>query len=245
MFSHSKYDTITSLLPFLIDISSILKCDIISYDYIGTGLSSGKYNEDDVQTSLENIIDFMCSVTDIKLNNILLMGQSFGAKPTVQVVSKSKYDNIAGIILISPLENYLASKYNKTMNITISNIQSVKCPVFLIQGKYDLKEQVEKTEELATYITNLYKWFPKKQRTANILNGCRWKFYKKFMNFIDFIKQKSFHKISTHHLNLSTPIDNINNQHIVNNTINKNYISFTIDGEDYLNSYNKDNYSER
>ena len=201
-----------------------MKCNIISYDYIGTGLSSGKYNEDDIQTGLESIIDFISNVTDIKMEGIVLMGQSFGAIPTVQVISQTKYESIAGIVLISPLENYLASSmYNKT----VLSIQSVKCPVFLIQGKYDLKEQVDKSEELATYITNLYKWFPKKQSTTNILNGCRWKFYKKFMNFIDFIKHKSFHKISSH--NLNTINDNNNN----NSSLNKNIISFTIDGENY------------
>ena len=60
------------------------------------------------------------------------------------------------------------------------------------------------------------------------------------MSFIEFIKQKEFHKASSH-LNMS-PMYNTNPDNTNDN--NKNINSFTIDGEDYLNSY-KEYYNER
>lgn len=218
------------------DLSSILKCDIISYDYTGTGLSSGKFNEESIQSDLENIIDFICDITDTHIDSILLMGQSFGAMPTINVISETKYEGVAGIVLISPLENYLATKYNRATRISISSIQTVKCPVFLIQGKCDAKEQVEKSEELAMYITNLYKWFPKNETTGSILSGSRFKFYKKFMNFIDFVKQKSIQKVNS---NL-----NIGNDDNYYNGISENKDNAIImDRDHYMSSYKKESYS--
>lgn len=234
IYSHSQHDSISSLLPFLFDITTILKCNIITYDYSGTGLSSGKFNEKTVNSNLQQILNFVSEIISIPHDNIILMGQSFGTIPSINLFSNIKYNKIAGLVLISPFYEHVSPKTNEQHRLMLQNIQQVKCPVFLIQGMCDKQEQVTKSEELSLYINMLYKWFPKNEKSVNLFDWYRWKFYKKFLDFIEFAKR-------------SRQNENVElNRHVTEESRGTNNLDYarTIEKDDFLCSYRREDYKD-
>ena len=234
IYSHSQHDSISSLLPFLFDITTILKCNIITYDYSGTGLSSGKFNDKTANSNLQQVLNFVSEIVSIPHDNIILMGQSFGTIPSINLLSNINYSKIAGLVLISPFYEKVSLKTNDQHRSTIQNIQLVKCPVFLIQGMCDKLEQVTKSEELSLYINVLYKWFPKNEKSVNLFEWYRWKFYKKFLDFIEFARKNGQNE------NLAL------NRNIIEESRGTNNLDYarTIEKDEYLYSYKREDYQD-
>ena len=79
LYSHENGTDLFRILPFLIDLSVQIKCDIISYDYHGFGCSTQKPNEKNFTSIYEKIIDVTINKFKYKIDNILLMGRDIGA----------------------------------------------------------------------------------------------------------------------------------------------------------------------
>lgn len=127
-------------------------------------------------------------------DELILMGHSLGAAPTVHLASNNNFANVAGLVLLSPVSSEMSLLLGGQFN-NKKIIGKIISPIFLIHGKKDRTIPIENSIELAKHIQNLYKWFPKKAG-HNIITECRMKFYKKFQFFIDYLSRFPKHNVN-------------------------------------------------
>ena len=116
--------------------------NVVTYDYIGYGISTGYPTEEKLYHDLKCVMSFTVNNLKIPLHKIFLWGYSLGSGPTVDLASK--FSNIAGVVLISPLASCLLwldkkLKWNKALIkkdtfCNISKIEKIKCHVSILHG---------------------------------------------------------------------------------------------------------------
>lgn len=162
LYSHENGTDLFRILPFLIDLSVQIKCDIISYDYHGFGCSTQKPNEKNFTSIYEKIIDVTINKFKYKIDNILLMGRDIGAIHSIIISSRNKYNNCRGMILISPVIS------EKIIDSCI--MKSIICPTLLIQPKNNNDNDDNQENEVVLFcreINNEKEWFPKDTKEYN------------------------------------------------------------------------------
>ena len=162
LYSHENGTDLFRILPFLIDLSVQIKCDIISYDYHGFGCSTQKPNEKNFTSIYEKIIDVTINKFKYKIDNILLMGRDIGAIHSIIIASRNKYNNCMGMILISPVIS------EKIIDSCI--MKSIICPTLLIQPKNNNDSNDNQENEVVLFcreINNEKEWFPKDTKDYN------------------------------------------------------------------------------
>ena len=157
LYSHENGTDLFRILPFLIDLSIQIKCDIISYDYEGFGRSNGKASENSFINIYQYIIDIILNKFKYQIENILLMGRDIGVMNSIAIASRNKYLKCKGLILISPK---ISEK-----RIDINAMKSIICPTLLILSKKEENDGEEfEVNPIITFcreINNEKEWFPK------------------------------------------------------------------------------------
>ena len=255
LYSHENGKDLFMLLPFLIDLSIQIKCNIISYDYIGFGCSLGKPNEKNFISIYQEIINITKDILKYKTENILLMGRDIGAMHSLIYASRDKNIICKGLILISPV---ICSKV-----IDINIMKGIMCPTLLIMPK-GLEENEtddnEKDNEILFFyseIQNQKKWFPKEKninynnslfKDEDILLIHRKKFIyylREYMESKNEIKKKS--SVSAKSTSSETSPDNVENSFEENDNKkivvrkSKKDLIIGFENEDKIN-YNNDDY---
>ena len=199
LFSHNVCSDLGKIYPFLYDLSTQLKCDVIAYDYSGYGRSTGSFKETEVINDIEAIGSFI-SYQQIGFSSLIVFGQSIGCIPSIHFSRQNR--NIAGLILMSPLS---FSDYNRMKNTNkheknicnISDIKDICCPIWIIHGQKDELIPYTNTEEIAKQISAVNRWFPKSGKHLNIYEKSRKTFLKKANDFfwiINDFNKKSLNK---------------------------------------------------
>lgn len=219
IYSHGSRSDLGSSYPTLIDMASIVKCDIISYDYSGYGYSEGAPSESEIFSDIEHVIDFVLVNLNKKLENIVLCGSSLGAVPSLYIASDSRYCSINGLILISPFSSakgfvreedaLFNSSRNMFDNVTLAS--EVLCPTFIVHGESDTLIPVNQSKEIASQLRFSFTWFPQKANHYNIISMYRSKFYTKLIKFFTYLKENR-------NRNKKNALD-MNDQSLLENTV--------------------------
>ena len=116
--------------------------NVITYDYVGYGISTGYPTETKFYGDLENVMAFTVNHLKIPLHKIFLWGYSLGSGPTVDLASR--FQNIAGVVLLAPLASCLLwldkkLKWNESLIkkdtfCNISKIEKIKCHCSILHG---------------------------------------------------------------------------------------------------------------
>ena len=200
LISHSTSVDLGLIFPRLCDIATTLKCDIISYDYTGYGCSIGKPNYNSLKNDLITVLNFCTNTFDIKYENIVLLSFNIGAIPSIYVASQSNYCSIRGMILVSPMLNFI-KKFND------DHIYEVICPVFVIQCDYENNVDNKNFIELAEKFKESIYWISKEGKNyEDIIDENRYKFFKKIKKFLSHVHTTRI-KISQ---NLANSVNSIN-----------------------------------
>ena len=182
IISHSNNSDLGTIFPKLCDLATILKCDVISYDYIGYGCSNNKPKYDSLKNDLITILNFSINTFELKNEDIVLLSFDIGAIPTIFAASKSEFCSIRGMILISPVLNFI-----KTYNSDY--IKEIICPVFIIQPKYDEDAEQKDLKKFAKLFEESIYWEPKIRNIDSIMQEeYRYKFYIKIRKFLKHIQ---------------------------------------------------------
>ena len=237
LFSQGTKTDLGKIYPRLIDMSNILNCNIISYDYSGFGFSSGYFSLETINEDLEEVLNFILNHLEIKLENIILYGKTIGSSPSIFISSKDKYCSIKGLILQSPyyFYNYNGKDKDKIfINNNMALIKNVDCPVLLIHGKLDDIIPYEHIDFFSKNINEYVKWFPEKGNHNNIICDLRSKYYKIVKNFIERIVDSRL-KISNNDILFNE--ENCLEETIIKFSYNKNGIS-----NSQFNSWSKESF---
>ena len=196
VFSHSNFCDLGTVFPFLFDVSSMTKSDVISYDYSGYGCSTGSPSEEEMVSDLECVLEFCTNTLNINLKNIILFGNSVGSIPTISMGRMPRYSQcICGIILLSPFICLnSSSKLDKEKKKTRADsdfydmqIGQVLPQALLIHGLQDRVTIHERMYGMSKIFRDVFIWYPRKGDHYNIPTLCRRKFYQKIKDFLDFL----------------------------------------------------------
>jgi hypothetical protein len=72
VFSHGNSSDLSTIYSFLIDLATVLKVDVVSYDYSGYGRSEGRASENEVYHDIEQVMDFLTNSLMIRQQSIVL-----------------------------------------------------------------------------------------------------------------------------------------------------------------------------
>ena len=179
IISHSASKDLGIIFPIMYDLSIMLKCDVISYDYMGYGCSNGSPNYDSLKNDLITVLDFSTITFDIKYEDIILMAFNIGAISSIYVGGLPNHCSIRGMILVSPQLDFMKKKFD------YDYINEVICPVFIIQGEFENNMDSQKIIEFAKKFKESIYWIPNKVNDyEEIIAGYRLKFYKKIRKFL-------------------------------------------------------------
>ena len=217
LYSHENATDLFRILPFLIDLSIQIKCDVISYDYIGFGCSKGKPTETNFLSRCQEIMDTILNKFNYQMENVLLIGRGIGVMHSIIIASRNNYLKCKGLILISP------SISEKRIDINL--MKSIICPTLLILSKdveNDEEDQGNGVISFCREINNEKEWFPKDKniydRQSLFFKGdILLKHRKKFISFIrEYMKSNDGYNIRSRHSSIATYFDNNNIQSRVN-----------------------------
>ena len=161
LYCHENGTDLLRLVPFLIDLSLQMKCDIVSFDYSGFGCSSGKPSLNKIISDGEYVLKFIFSELNTKNENIILFGKGIGAMSAIYLASNHTNNNYKALILCMPL-------ILKSL-IDIKAIRSIFCPTLLIK-EYEDKNNISGDEviSICREIPNEKEWLPIRKRDKEI-----------------------------------------------------------------------------
>jgi len=124
------------------------------------------------------------------------MGNSLGSVPTVHIAAHNNYQEIKGVVLISPIGSGI-KMINPNIKIStsdleeidmfsnVSKVSSICCPVLLIHGMQDNVIPQSQSQEMLIKIRHVYEWFPRNGSHSNIITKYRSKFFVKVKTFLE------------------------------------------------------------
>ena len=175
LYCHENETDLLRLVPFLIDLSIQMKCDIISFDYLGFGDSNTKPKNNTILEDGESAINFSLSHLKYKIENLILLGKDIGAMPSIYLASMNEYHNCKSLVLCMPLISM--------DKIDIKTMRSITCKCLLIK-------EIESKDEIADNDMILYcreipdekEWLPKKKPVPSLVN--KYNGFRRFMEEI-------------------------------------------------------------
>ena len=164
LYSHENETDLLRLIPFLIDISIQMKCDIVSFDYVGFGCSSGKPKINTIFSDGEDALKFAISFLNYKIENIILLGKGIGSMTSIYLSSRLNFRNCKGLILYMPILG------KKTIDIKV--MRSIVCQTLLIMECED-KDEISSNEivNFCREIPNEKEWLPIRKKNKEIKNN--------------------------------------------------------------------------
>ena len=163
LYCHENETDLLRLLPFLIDISIQMKCDIVSFDYFGFGCSSGKPKIDTILSDSQEALNFAISELNYKIENIILFGMGIGAMSSIYLASRQKYHNLKALLLCMPIIS------NKIVDLKV--MRSISCQTLLIK-EFEDKNEISNNEviNLCREIPNEKEWLPIRKKNIEFKN---------------------------------------------------------------------------
>ncbi len=161
IYAHGNCCDIGDTHYFLKLLSIELSVNIISFDYVGYGLSKGIPSEKGCTDSIDQVYSYVLSQGFLP-NNIILYGVSIGTGPTVHLASKQ--NGLKGLLLQSPYTSAIATQFpiiansfemtcSKTGNPDIflnrSKFKMISCPIIIIHGTDDEIISISHAEQLS------------------------------------------------------------------------------------------------
>ena len=191
MYCHENETDLLRLLPFLIDLSVQMKCDIVSFDYMGFGASSGNPKIMTIISDGIEVLDFSISYLKYRIENIILFGKGIGCMSSIYLASRQNYHKCKSLILCTPM---LGEKI-----IDVKVMRSLSCKTLLIKEFEDKEEiSIDDIVNFCREIPNEKEWLPIRKidneiknnfPTSNNLNDFDDVYYRHRRKFITKIKE--------------------------------------------------------
>jgi hypothetical protein len=201
VFSNGEIYNMCGILPILIDLSSYLRLNIITYQYPKINSSQGmNKKEQEMYNSALTVISYVYASPEFK--NFILMGYSTGVylnyKIIENLISKSKkfVSKLKNIISISPMWCFDSSyskkifhyrKYSNFISNLIKNTNSkLNISSFVSHGVKDNKIGYMISMNICARLNCIYQWYPKEGDHYNILLSdiYRRKLFKRLQKFL-------------------------------------------------------------
>ncbi|AUV58436.1 alpha/beta hydrolase [Bandra megavirus] len=159
VLSHGNGSDIYTMYEWCKYLSDELDVGIISYDYVGYGLSQDNIpTEEKCYQSLEVAINYLLQEYNLDAKNICLIGQSLGTGIVIDYASKNNWEY--PIMLISPYKSICRVVFDSCCITPIdkfrssSKLHKIHCPVKIIHGMCDELINIGHGKELYYQLNN-------------------------------------------------------------------------------------------
>ena len=201
IFSNGESSNVCGMIPFLIDLSSYLRINILAYEYpeIDENINLQEKEEELLEITM-SIITYTYSLP--KYKSIILMGYSTGVYLNFKVVelltnkSKTFTNKLKHIINISPMWCFQSSFskkifHNRKYANFITNIVKLvnlklKISTFISHGVKDDQIGYMITMKICSRLNFVYEWYPKEGDHYNLIlkNTYRRKLLQRLKKFL-------------------------------------------------------------
>jgi len=100
IYFHANAEDLGLSYDFLLYLQENLNINVLGIEYPGYGVYEGSPSEKAIFEDSEQVIRFVTKQLKFSMKNIYLLGRSMGTGPVCHLASK--YQNLAGVILVSP-----------------------------------------------------------------------------------------------------------------------------------------------
>ena len=159
VFSNGNNSDTLTLFEYLKNLSDDLNVGVISYDYIGYGVSEMKPPSEKLcYDSLEAIMNHLLEECYLSPKNIFLVGYSLGTGVVVNYISQKSWKT--PVILISPYKSICTVVFDHLIVSPIDKFKSLKkiknvvCPVKIFHGNADEVILVGHAKKIYNYLPN-------------------------------------------------------------------------------------------
>ena len=201
IFTNGETTNICGILPILVDISSYLRVNIITFEYPKINPGQGIFKkEQDMLECVLTVISYVYTSSEYK--NIILMGYSTGVYLNYKIIellinkSKKFVSKLKNIINISPMwcfDSSFAKKifHNRKYSNFISNLikhtnLKLKISSFVSHGVKDNRIGYMISMKICSRLNFIYEWYPKEGDHYNILlkDNFKRKLFKRLEKFL-------------------------------------------------------------
>ncbi|CAG2171449.1 unnamed protein product [Oppiella nova] len=142
LYSHNNSADMGYTSGYLWQMSRKLKCNFITYDYSGFGLSDGSPSEQNLYSDIDSALSCLMRLYNIWPKTTILFGESIGSVPTIDLSTRLQFK---GVILESPILSglrTLSSKYTTRFWAfdpfpNLWKADKIKCKVLIFHGTCD------------------------------------------------------------------------------------------------------------
>ncbi|CAL0306770.1 unnamed protein product [Lupinus luteus] len=140
IYSHGNAADIGQMYELFVELSLLLRVNLLGYDYSGYGQSSGKPTENNTYADIEAAYKYLEHYYGTRQEDIILYGQSIGSGPSLDLAAR--LPRLRAVVLHSPmlsgLRVMLPVKRTYWCDIykNIDKIPLVKCQVLVIHHKH-------------------------------------------------------------------------------------------------------------
>ena len=246
IFSNGEMSNMCGILPILVDLSSYLKLNIITYEYPKTNPNNGinKKEQDMIESTL-TVISFIYASPEY--DSFILMGYSIGVylnyKIIETLVNKSQKftSKLKNVINISPMwcfdstyakKIFHSRKYSSFISNLIKNTNTkLSISTFVAHGVKDNKIGYMITMNICSRLNFIYEWYPKEGDHYNTLlkDTYKRKLFKRLKQFLSFENLKTGNEFD------NSIISRITNEGIkvnINKDLNLSSGNFFFKGQD-------------
>lgn len=141
LFSHGNAVDLGQMTSFYIGLGTRINCNILSYDYSGYGVSTGRPSEKNLYADIDAAWAALRNRYGISPQNVILYGQSIGTVPTIDLASRYE---VGAVVLHSPLTSGMRVAFPETRRSwffdafpSIDKVPKITAPVLVIHGMDD------------------------------------------------------------------------------------------------------------
>ena len=184
IFSNGESSNMCGIMPILIDLSSYLRLNIITYEYPKTNPGQGIFKkETDMYECALTVTSYVYASPEYK--SFILMGYSTGVYLNYKIIellinkSKKFVSKLKNIINISPMwcfdptyakKIFHNRKYSNFVSTLIKNTNlKLKVSSFISHGVKDNKIGYMISMNISSRLNFIYEWYPKEGDHYNIL----------------------------------------------------------------------------
>jgi len=163
LYSHGNAEDLGLSIEYLRHVSSRCRCNILGYDYVGYGASTGSPSEEGCYESIEAAYRYSMEILKISPKYLIIFGRSLGSGPSCHLAAIENL-KCRAVILQSPLESGArvltgGSSWLSSVATAVDPFKNyqkaplIQVPVLIMHGRCD--EVVP-----FSHGKNLYKMFP-------------------------------------------------------------------------------------
>eukprot|EP00249_Psilotum_nudum_P017026 c26116_g2_i1 orf=732-1652(-) len=141
LYSHGNAADLGQLYDLFVELSILLRVNLMGYDYSGYGQSTGKPSEYNTYADIQAAHECLERDFSVRQEDIILYGQSVGSGPTLDLAMH--LPNLRAVVLHSPILSGLRVMYPVKRTYwfdiykNIDKIGCVDCPVLVMHGTSD------------------------------------------------------------------------------------------------------------